>query len=384
MAFPPLGPTRPHTTPLFQSAVYDVPDLDALDRVMNGEEPGFFYARDAHPNARNLASQLALLEKGTWGFVTASGMAAISASLLAYVSGGDRILASNRLYGRTNRLMKTELARFGVTASFVDCNDLISLEVALQTPTKALIVETISNPLLRVVDLPALIEVCHRHGAKVIVDNTFATPVLCRPLEMGADMVMESLTKIISGHGDVTLGLLAGNDAATGESLVQLISTWGFSANPFDCWMCERGLGSLPLRMNASTQNAKELAEWFDASGLVKQVHYPNRPSHPDFALAGRLFPNGAGHMLCIELGGGREAVNCFMRAVPEITFSPSLGDLHTTISHPDTTSHRYDSTEEKLAQGITPGLIRVSVGIEPQEHLRNLFEKGLRLAGSC
>ncbi len=381
MPLPPLGPTVPHTTPLYQSAVYDVPDLDALDRVMTGQEPGFFYARDAHPNAKQLAAKLAVLEGAQWAFVTASGMAALSASLLACVSAGGRVVASNRLYGRTNRLLTDELGRFGVETAFVDCNDLAAVAAALKKPTKVVMVETISNPLLRVVDLPALSEICHRHGAKVIVDNTFATPVLCRPLAMGADIVMESLTKMVSGHGDVTLGLLAGNDAATAVTLTQLISTWGFSANPFDCWLCERGLPTLDLRLTTAARTAMELARWFDTQPGVTAIYHPNRPDHPEYSLAQRLFPAGAGHMLCIELADGRDAVNKFMRAVPEITFSPSLGDVHTTISHPDTTSHRYEPAAEKLAAGITPGLIRVSVGIEPLDRLQNLFAQGLRVA---
>ena len=196
-------------------------------------------------------------------------------------------------------------------------------------------------------------------------------------------MVMESLTKMISGHGDVTLGFLAGIEESLTGPLSKLISTWGLSANPFDCWLCERGLASLDLRMRASTANALQLALWLSSHPAVKKVHYPNRPDHPDHPLALRDFPGGAGCVLSFEFAGGRAAVNRFMRGVPEITFSPSLGDIRTTISHPFSTSHRYDADAAKLAQGITPGLVRLSVGVESPEDLRKWLERGLRLAGS-
>lgn len=382
MATPSLGRTLPHTPPLYQSAVYDVPDLDALDRMMQGDEPGFMYARDAHPNAVHLAAELTKLENADWGFVTASGMAALSAAILGNVSSGDHVLASDSLYGRTNRLLRNELSRFGIETEFIDFSNLKMVETCLEKHPKLVIAETISNPMLRLIDLPRLADLTHQSGSKLLVDNTFATPLLCRPLELGADLVMESLTKIINGHGDVTLGFIGGKDKTQINLMTQLISTWGFSANPFDCWLCLRGLDSLRLRLDASTKNAFELALWLDSLPAVKRVVYPNRTDHPDHLLAIRDFAAGAGHVFSFEFAGGRDAVNRFMRQVPEITFTPSLGDLCTTISHPYSTSHRYEPEENKLALGITPGLVRVSVGIERIEDLRILFERGLCLAG--
>src|SRR5438552_14846993 len=210
----PLGPSTPLVPPLYQSSVYTLPDLDALDRVLNGEEPGYIYARDAHPNARHLAGRLAALEGAAWALVGGSGMASISTIILSLVQQGQRVLASNRLYGRTVQLFEQELIRFGVQSASVDCTDLDAVRAALQTSTRVLFVETMSNPLLRVVDIPALAELAHAHDCRLIVDNTFATPVLTRPLELGADVVMESLTKMIGGHSDVTLGVIAGKGDA--------------------------------------------------------------------------------------------------------------------------------------------------------------------------
>lgn len=372
---PDLGPSSPLAPPLYPGSVYVLPDLDALDAVYGGA-PGFIYARDGHPNAAQLAAELTRLHAAAWGVVTGSGMGAIAAGLLGLVSAGDSVLASNRLYGKTTKLLRTELARFGVTTEFVDVTDLAAVRAA--GPAKVLIVETISNPLCRVSDLPALAELAHRAGAKLFVDNTFATPVLCRPLASGADLVMESLTKLIGGHSDVTLGFLAGSDAALFPTVSALVSTWGLAANPFDCWLTLRGLETLDLRARAATANAAALADWFADRPGVSRVVYPGRPDHPDHALARRVLPEGCGHMLCFELAGGRDAVNRFMRLAKGIPFSPSLGHTRTTCSHPDTTSHRYEAPADKREQGITEGLVRLSVGCERLEEARAELAKGL------
>jgi cystathionine beta-lyase/cystathionine gamma-synthase len=372
-----LGSSTPLVTPLYQSSVYTLPDLDALDRILNGEEPGFIYARDGHPNARRLAAELARIERGTWGIVTGSGMAALSAIFLATCKPGDTIVAGNRLYGRTVQLLQQELNRYGVVSQLVDASDLDAVRAALQSPTRLVFVETMSNPLCRLVDVAALAELAHAAGALLVVDNTFATPELLRPLELGADLVMESLTKMIGGHSDVTLGLVAGT-VELQQEIAQVVSIWGLAANPFDCWLAERGLATLSVRMRSATANAVWLADWLAKQPGVSRVLYPGRADHPDHALAGRLFPEGAGNMLCFDLAGGRAAVNDFMHKATHIPFSPSLGHMTTTCSHPDTTSHRYTSPAEKTRQGITAGLIRLSVGCEPAEALRAAMGEGL------
>jgi cystathionine beta-lyase/cystathionine gamma-synthase len=372
-----LGSTRPLVPPLYQSSVYTLPDLDALDRIMNAEEAGFTYARDGHPNARLLAARLAALEGGRWGLVCGSGMAAVSGILLATVQQGGRIVASNRLYGRTTQLLHQELPRFGVTTTSVDVHDLHAVRRALEQPARLLFVETMSNPLLRVPDLEALAKVAHERNCLFVVDNTFATPVLTRPLEWGADLVMESLTKMIGGHSDVTLGVVCGKGEYLSE-ISQVVSIWGLACNPFDCWLTERGLATLPLRMRAASANAAALADWLPAQPGVTRVVYPGLRDHPDHEVAARLLYGGFGNMLCFELAGGRDAVNRFLRLAQGIPFSPSLGNTTTTCSHPGTTSHRYVSPAEKARQGIGDGLIRLSVGIEELKDIQKELAQGL------
>jgi cystathionine beta-lyase/cystathionine gamma-synthase len=373
-----LGQTAPLVPPIYQSSVYTIPDLDVLDAIMDTGEAGFIYARDAHPNAKRLAQRLADVEAAPWGIVTASGMAAITAIVVATLQQGQRIVASNRLYGRTVQLFSQELGRFGVTCEYVDTNDLDQVAAALRKGARLLFVETMSNPLLRVVDLPALAELAHGHDCLFVVDNTFATPTLVRPMQMGADCVMESLTKMIGGHSDVTLGVVCGKDPDMLTQMTASASIWGLSSNPFDCWLTERGLATLELRMRAASANAARLADCLAGHPHVSRVLYPGRPDHADHAVASRILGGAFGNMLCFELTGGRDAVNNLLRRARGVPFSPSLGHTGTTLSHPATTSHRYVSPAEKRRQGITDGLVRLSVGVEDVGQIQRELEKGL------
>jgi cystathionine beta-lyase/cystathionine gamma-synthase len=379
MSRPDLGPTAPLVPPIYPSAVYALPDLDALDAVSDGTQPGYIYSRDAHPNADILAAELTALEGGTWGVVCGSGMAALSAAFVGLLAAGDTVLASDQLYGRTSQLLKSQLARFGVATVSVDVSDLDATRTtAAAHRPKLVYVETMSNPLCRVPDVPAIAEITHGIGARLVVDNTFASPVLCRPLALGADVVMESLTKMIGGHSDVTLGFLAGADAALLAPVRLAVSVWGFGPSPSACWQAARGLETLPLRMAAAASNAVAVADWLAVQPGVARVVYPGRADHPDHALAHRQFPDGCGNMLCFDLAGGRHAVNHFMRAAPGVPFCPSLGHVRSTVSYPAGTSHRYDSPAEQARQGITPGLVRLSVGCEPLAALQGELAKGL------
>lgn len=374
-----LGPTRPLAPPLYAAAVYALPDLDALDAVSDGHAPGYIYARDKHPNADSLAAELAALEGGSWGVVCGSGMAALSAAFLSLVSAGDTVLASNWLYGRTSQLFKQQLARYGVTTHQVDVGDLDAVRAAVaEHRPKVVYAETLSNPLCRTADLAALAEIAHAAGARLVVDNTFATPAVCRPLDLGADLVMESLTKLLGGHSDVVLGLLAGRDADLRSTVTNVVTVWGLLGGAFGCWQAERGLATFGLRARAAVANAAALADWLaDKPGVVRVV-YPGRPDHPDYDLARRQFPAGCGHMLCVELTGGRDGVNRFLRAAPSVPLCPSLGHTTTTVSYPWGASHRFVPAAEKEREGITAGLLRVSAGCEPFEQLRDEVAKGL------
>jgi cystathionine beta-lyase/cystathionine gamma-synthase len=377
-----LGLSTPLAPPLYPSSVYTMPDLDAYERIMSGEAPGFYYARDIHPNAHRLAAKLAALEGATWAVMCGSGMAAISALFLTTLRPGDRVVAADSIYGRASQHLRQGIGRLGVETYFVDSSDPDKVRRALapsplQTPVRLLYVETISNPLVRTADLERLAALAHEHGCPFAVDNTFATPVLTRPLELGADFVVESLTKMIGGHSDVTLGVVCGRGDQF-EALSRTAAMWGLSSSPFDCWLAERGLETLPLRMRAASANAAALADWLASRPGVVRVIYPGRPDHRDHAAATRTLRGGYGNMLCMELAGGRDAVNRFMRKATGIPFSPSLGHTATTCSHPASTSHRYFSPEERARQGITDGLVRLSVGCEELGGVKEEMAKGL------
>lgn len=363
--------------PIFPASVYPYPDLESLDRAMDGESPGVFYARDGHPTGDELGAKLATLEGGSWGRATSSGMSALVAAIMPCVNPGDRVVSSDQLYGGSAKWLRNELSRFGVVVTFVDVCDLQAVRQTLSEPARLLYAETISNPLLRVADLDALIEIGHKAGAKTLIDNTFATPILCRPLERGADLVQESLTKFIGGHSDITLGFLAGRDAEVGKRIVSATSSWGLTASPFDCWLGLRSLETLNLRVRAACDNAAELAERLARMPGIARVIYPGRTDHPDHKIARRILPDGAGNMVSFELAGGRLAAARFLKS-GGIPFCPSLGHSGTTISYPAATSHRGMTAEERQRLGVTDGLMRLSVGVESVGETMKAMERGL------
>ena len=247
----------------------------------------------------------------------------------------------------------------------------------MQKNTKLVVVETISNPTLRVADIKGLAEIAHRAGAKLLVDNTFASPVICRPLELGADLVLESLTKIMNGHSDALLGLLCGGKAVWGR-VYQASSAWGFMASPFECWLVERGLGTLHLRIERACANAAAAAKFLSREAKVQSVMYPGLASHPDHALARQQFGEQFGSMVTFTLSGGTEAAVRFINAAKRIPFCPSLGELCTTLSHPESTSHRLMTAQQRAALDIFGGTIRLSVGTESPEFVRDALAEGL------
>lgn len=351
-----MDQSKPLVAGIEPAAVYQIADLDALDAVYADPSRGYIYARDAHPNAASLAAAINHLEGADWGIAVGSGMAAIALPMLALCEADSRIVADRQLYGKSIALL-LHARRFAIEVEFIDVHDDAALKHALAAPARLLLVETISNPLLHAANLEALAAAAHAAGALLLVDNTLAGPTVRRPLEEGADFVVESLTKMMNGHSDVTLGYLGGRNAAMREPFAAAATMWGLFASPFDCWLAERGLATLPLRMAAAAANARRLAAWL-------------RPR------ASRLFDPGIANMLAFELPG-REAVNTFIRR-SGIPFCPSLGHHETTLSHPWSTSHRALSDEEKLARGITPGLVRLSVGCEDYDRLQAAMACGL------
>ena len=368
----PESTTRPLVPPLEWSVVFEFDDLDHVDAVYAGTKTGYVYARDGHPNATRLANQLARLEGAEAALVTASGMGAEAALFLGLLNQGDHVALAEGLYGRTQVLVAKELSRFGVTCSLFDSMRPETLADCISDRTRLVFIETITNPLVRVPDLARMAEICKNKNVPLAVDNTFA-PILARPIAFGADFVTHSATKMISGHSDATMGALAGPKAAI-DRIRPVSSSFGLSANPFESALTLRGMATLPLRMRAACQNALQLCEFLEKQPGVQKVHYPGLKSHADHALSHSQFQGEFGTMAAIDLGS-RPAANRFIQRLNgRIPFAPSLGDVATTLSYPVATSHRGLTEAQRLALGITPGLVRLSFGIEAEADLQEDF----------
>jgi cystathionine beta-lyase/cystathionine gamma-synthase len=378
--------TQPAAPPIHLASVYRCEEPEQARAILAGEQEGYVYSRDGHPNADQLAEKCRQLHGAARAAICSSGMAALSAALLAVVRQGDHLVVSNQLYGQSANLLTSEAARLGIEAAVADTCDLASTAAAFTPRTKLVVVETITNPLLRVCDIRALADLAHAKGAELLVDNTFAGPTVCRPIELGADLVLESLTKFMSGHSDVLLGLLCGRADAF-ERVPGVIRTWGLTGAPFDCWLALRGLSTLAVRAERACASALQLAKHL-ATRKLAAVHYPGLPGHPDHEVARRQFSGrplaGAsgcarfGTMVTFTLAEGLEAARRFIAAAKSIPFCPSLGDVSTTLSHPATTSHRRLPATEREKLGIYDGTIRLSVGIESIEAIVRAVEEGL------
>jgi len=354
----------PSSVPIYQAATFASADADELGAVTTGRQPGYVYARLGNPTVDALADAFAELHLAAAGFAAATGMAAIHLAVASQVAAGDRIVATRALYGTTRSLFSSVLARAGVATTFVDVTDLAAVEAALTAaPTRILYLETISNPTLVVPDLAALASLAHRHGVTVVVDNTFASPYLCRPLALGADLVVESATKYLSGHSDVLAGAVAGSRPLIDAVRALHVDTGGTLA-PFSAFLVLRGIPTLAIRMERHAATAAVLAELLEGAPGVERVWYPARPSHPQHAVAARQLAGGGG-MLAFELAGGAAAGRTFIDAlrIPERT--ASLGSIHSIVVHPPSTTHRQLTRAQLADAGIAPGLLRVSVGLE-------------------
>jgi cystathionine beta-lyase/cystathionine gamma-synthase len=374
---PPRSDTHPLVPPLYLSVVYKVDDLQQIDDLYDGRASGSIYARDGHPNASMLASKIAELERGEAALVCASGMGAEAAMFLSNLEAGDHVALSEGLYGKTVALVGRELARFGVTHSFFDGTRPDTLRASLRERTRIVFVETLSNPLVRLADLGRLAELTHKAGAQLVVDHTFA-PLLCHPLTLGADAVTHSGTKLIGGHSDLTLGLLVGSNALIARA-GPVASTFGLTGNPFESWMALRGLATLAIRSERACANALELAGRLERHPATRSVRYPGLASHPDHDRATEMLTGGFGTICTIDVGD-RARADTLIQSLEHIPFAPSLGDVATTLSHPATTSHRALTPEQRTLQGITPGLVRLSIGLESVDDLWKEMERALDL----
>ena len=378
------GDWQPTSTPIHNASGFVMPSFDALDEVFAGRRPGYYYTRDGNPTVRAFEAALAELEMAPLVGAFSSGMAAIHAALLAAdVRPGDTVLATRDCYGLTRVLLTGHFAELGVRTELVDMIDLAAVERGLAERPKVLYLETISNPLVVVLDLPRLAELARGAGARILVDNTFASPYLLRPTQYGADLVIHSATKYIGGHGDVTGGTVAAADEETGRRLHYLAKLLGAVLGPTEAWLCHRGLKTLPLRMDRQCDNALEIAQWLDLHPRVSRVHYPGLPSHPQHELAGRLLSGRYGAIVSFDLrDGDRDAVRRFMDALRLVQPAPTLGDLRTLTLYPAQASHRGLTPEERRAVGIGDGLVRLSIGVETPADLTADLNQALAATG--
>lgn len=373
---PPL-PTEPATPPIYMASVYRCASPEQADQLLGGELPGYVYSRDGHPNAALLAKKCRELHRADEATICSSGMAALALAAVSALQSGDHVVVGNQLYGRSGQLFTHELPRLGVECSTIDTCDVAATAAALRCTTRLVIAETITNPLLRVSDIRALADAAHRQGALLVIDNTLATPIVCQPLLWGADLVVESLTKLMSGHSDVLLGLLCGR-AKAWTRVAAAQSTWGWSTSPFDCWLALRGMGTLALRAERASTNAAAAAVFLARQEKVAQVDYPGLQKHVDYALAERQFGGRRGNMVTFHLRGGLQEAERFISAARSIPFCPSLGDLSTTLSHPASTSHRSLTSDARDRLGIRPATIRLSIGIESSDAVIAAIAEGL------
>ncbi len=369
----------PTSVPIYQTATFVSADTDELGRVAGDPRSGYAYSRISNPTTMALGDAYAELAGAEAGIALASGMGAIHAALSSLLQAGARIVAPLTLYGSTRAQLLRTFGGFGVRVDIVDTTDLDAVETALAAaPTAVLYAETIANPTTFVADHTALADLAHRHGAAYVVDNNFASPHVCRPLELGADLVVESATKFLGGHSDVIAGVVAGS--AERVALVQRVQIdTGATLGPLEAFLVLRGILTLAIRAERHAATAAALAAWLERQEGVRSVLYPGLPSHPQHAVATRQFrPGVAGGMLAFEVEGGREAGRAVIDAMrlPELT--ASLGSVHTMVVHPPSTSQRQLSEAELLEAGITPGLLRVSVGLEDLEDLQADFTEAL------
>ncbi|MEJ8804235.1 trans-sulfuration enzyme family protein [Pontibacter sp. H249] len=361
---------HPKTTPIYQTSVFTFEDLNALELYF--EEPGqnYMYTRYGNPNTEELAQEINKLEGGTGGVVTSSGMSAILAAVLAVCKAGDHVLCAEEIYGGSAALLSQELTRIGIEVTYVPSADIYTLAKYIKPNTRLMLAETMSNPLLQVLDVARLARETKKQSIKLVIDNTFATPILTKPLELGADMVMHSVTKYLSGHSDVTAGVVVCQQEQDLQRVQAVMRTYGLNLSPFEGWLAARGLKTLHLRMKQHCSNAMAIAQLLEQHPKVEQVWYPGLQTHPQHNLAKEQGQSMFGGMLSFRIKDDTEAVNRFMQGLKSIPFAPSLAGVNTSISYPLGTSHRSLSREQQQKLGITTGVIRLSVGIEEPEEL--------------
>ena len=367
------GPVVP---PIYQTSTFKFKDVEHGARLFKGEEDGYIYTRIGNPTIEALEKSVAILENGYRGLGCASGMAAITTVFIATLRAGDHVICSQAVYGPTNTLLKTIMAKFGVEYDIVDTSNLKMIKGALRPNTRLIHVETPGNPTLVVSDIEAIANIAHENGAKLCVDNTFCGPILQKPLDLGADIVIHSLTKSLNGHADVVAGMII-----VGEELYpefrRVLNLLGGTITPHNAFLVHRGIKTLALRIEKQCESAHKIAKWVEKQPKVKWVRFPGLPDHPQYEVVKKQM-KGPGMMISFELKGGIAAGKAMMNNVQLSQLAVSLGGVECLIQHPASMTHAGMSAEDREIFGISEGLVRLSVGIENVDEIIADLERAL------
>ncbi len=363
--------------PIYQTSTFAFHDCEEGAELFSGRGDGFIYTRMGNPTVARLEEAVGALEGGPAGLATASGMAALCTSLFALLGSGDHLVGTDSVYGPSRVVIERDFARFGVTSSFVDTSKPAAVAAAMRPETKLVFVETPANPTVVLADIAAIAEIAHRQGALLMVDNTFASPVLQRPLELGADLVMHSMTKFLNGHSDVVAGMIVPGTEELRGRIRPVHLYLGACMDPHQAWLVLRGLRTLHMRVRTAQDNAIRLAAWLEGHSKVEWVRYPGLESHPQHELAARQM-DGPGSLISFEVRGGVEAGRRLLNSVQLMTLAVSLGGVETLIQHPSSMTHAAMAREQRLAAGITDGLVRLAVGCEDGDDLLEDMEQAL------
>lgn len=368
-------PEKEHSTPLYLTSSFTYEDAEEMRAVFADEKEGNIYSRFSNPSVQEFTDRLAALEGAETGFATASGMSSIVATFLTFLKKGDHLLACNAIFGSTHTIITKYLPKYGIEYTYVN-TDPSTWEAAIRPNTKMIYLETPTNPGLDIVDLAVAGSIARKHNLLFNVDNCFATPIGQAPIDFGADLVVHSATKWIDGQGRVLGGAVLGKKELIKEVYLFCRST-GPSLSPFNAWVLSRSLETLDVRMERHSSNALYLAQQLEAHPAIASLRYPFLPSHPQYAIAKKQMNNGGG-IFCFELKGGLAAGRKFLDNLQMLSLTANLGDTRSIASHPASTTHAKLTEEERAAVGITPGLIRISVGLEHRDDILADIQKGL------
>ena len=368
---------KEHSIPIFATSSYVFESAEDAALKFTGKKPGNIYSRFTNPTVSAFQERLALMEKGERCLSFASGMAAIMAVGMSLIKAGDHVVCSRSVFGNTVLTFDNYFAKFGVQTDFVDLTDLSAWEQAIRPNTRFLFLETPSNPLIEIADIRALADIAHKQGCLLIVDNVFCTPVLQRPIELGADIIVHSATKYIDGQGRCVGGAIVASDEIIEQHIYPYLRTGGATMSPFNAWVFLSGLETLAVRMKAHCDNAFELAKWLEQQDSVEKVYYPGLESHAQHELA-KQQQSHFGGVVSFELVGGKDHAWKLIDSTSLLSITANLGDVKTTITHPATTTHGRLSAEARAVAGIKDSLVRISVGLENIEDIKKDLLAGL------